>query len=193
MTRKTISDAVTNISAEYIEKAADYTVAKKARKPVWVKWAAMAACVCLMLLAAIPFFNQPNVSPFVLTAYALEGDGTLTSYEMRLNESVPLKEIQLEAGFNGFLFSYPLSDKEQMSQLTLISSKYFPENPENKLYDFMEDKGIEYFYFIPDENEEMPVQFNINITDENGERYKYEIVIQKDNNDFAAMLTDFNK
>ena len=58
MTRKTISDAITNISAEYIEKAADYTVAKKARKPVWVKWAAMAACLCLVVSLAIPMLNN---------------------------------------------------------------------------------------------------------------------------------------
>ena len=37
MKKKTISDAITNISTEYIEKAADYTAVKKARKPVWLK------------------------------------------------------------------------------------------------------------------------------------------------------------
>lgn len=57
MTRKTISDAVTNINAEYIEKAADYTVAKKTRKPVWVKWAAMAACLCLVIVGAYVIQN----------------------------------------------------------------------------------------------------------------------------------------
>lgn len=191
MNKKIISEAIGNISNRHIEEAADFQVRKK--KPVRVKWGAVAACLCLMLLVVIPFFNQTNVSPFALTAYALEDDGTLTSHEMQLNESVTLKEIQLEAGFNGFLFSYPMSDQEQMSRLTFISSKYFPEKPGNELYDFMEDKGQEYFYFIPDENEEMPVQFNINITDENGEQYKYEIVIEKGNNDFTATLVGFNK
>lgn len=57
MTRKTISDAVTNISTEYIEKAADYTVAKKAHKPVWVKWAAMAACLCLVVVGVLTIPN----------------------------------------------------------------------------------------------------------------------------------------
>lgn len=60
MTRKTISDAVTNISTEYIEKAADYTVAKKARKPVWVKWATMAACLCLVVVGALTIPNLQN-------------------------------------------------------------------------------------------------------------------------------------
>lgn len=57
MTRKIISDAVNNISTEYIEKAADYTVAKKARKPVWLKWAAMAACLCLVVVGAYVMQN----------------------------------------------------------------------------------------------------------------------------------------
>lgn len=59
MTNKTISDAITNISTEYIEKAADYSVAKKAHKPVWLKWAAMAACLCLVVGI---FLNSQNIA-----------------------------------------------------------------------------------------------------------------------------------
>lgn len=51
--KKIISDAITNISTEYIEKAAAYTVAKKSRKPVWLKWGAMAACLCLVIIDII--------------------------------------------------------------------------------------------------------------------------------------------
>lgn len=60
MTSKTISDAITNISTEYIEKAADYSVVKKAHKPVWLKWAAMAACLCLMVVWV---FNYVSKNP----------------------------------------------------------------------------------------------------------------------------------
>lgn len=62
MTSKTISDAITNISAEYIEKAADYTVVKKPHKPVWLKWAAMAACLCLVVVGALTIPNWQNES-----------------------------------------------------------------------------------------------------------------------------------
>ncbi len=75
MKKKIISDAITNISSEYIEKAADYTVAKKSRKPVWVKWGAMAACLCLMVMAAIPIINHFNNSATdiePLVEYSLE-------------------------------------------------------------------------------------------------------------------------
>lgn len=58
MKKKTISDAITNISAEYIEKAADYTAVKKVRKPVWVKWAAMAACFAVVAVLGVGVFQS---------------------------------------------------------------------------------------------------------------------------------------
>ncbi len=66
MKKKIISDAITNISSEYIEKAADYTVAKKSCKPVWLKWGALAACLVLMIIAPTtirPNLGQPGISP----------------------------------------------------------------------------------------------------------------------------------
>lgn len=53
MTGNTISDAIGKISAVYIEEAADDIAAKKSRTSAMRKWAAAAACLC-MLLAAIP-------------------------------------------------------------------------------------------------------------------------------------------
>lgn len=47
MTKKTISDAVTNISAEYIERAADYSVKKKSHKPSLITLGTMAACLAV--------------------------------------------------------------------------------------------------------------------------------------------------
>lgn len=60
MTSKTISDAITNISTEYIEKAADYSVAKKAHKPAWLKWGTMAACLCLVCIVVISFVRTEH-------------------------------------------------------------------------------------------------------------------------------------
>lgn len=57
MTKKTISDAITNISTEYIEKAADYTVTKQAHRPALAKWAALAACLCMVLIGAVTIYN----------------------------------------------------------------------------------------------------------------------------------------
>lgn len=85
MTKKMISDAITNIDTEYIEKAADHTVKKKARKPVWAKWAAMAACLCAIVMIAIPIVqhynyvtdNEPKKELTVAEAIAYEPFGAL--------------------------------------------------------------------------------------------------------------------
>lgn len=53
MIRKTISDAISNIGTRHIEEAADFAVTKKAHKPVWIKWAAMAACLYLIVTGGL--------------------------------------------------------------------------------------------------------------------------------------------
>ncbi len=74
MKKKIISDAITNISSEYIEKAADYTVAKKSRNPVWVKWGAMAACLCLVVVFAATLFPQNEIVPPIGETPPISGD-----------------------------------------------------------------------------------------------------------------------
>ncbi len=64
MTRRTLSDAITNISPEFIEKAANHTAKPKTVKRAWIKYCAMAACLALIL--AIPMtvkFAQNAQSP----------------------------------------------------------------------------------------------------------------------------------
>lgn len=85
MTKKTISDAITNISTEYIEKAADYTATKKTHKPIWAKWVSMAACLCAIVMIAIPIVqhynyvadNEPQKELTVAEAMAYEPFGAL--------------------------------------------------------------------------------------------------------------------
>lgn len=62
MKNKKISDALTNIDAEYIEKAADYSVKKKHKKLGWLKWGAAAACFTLAIFAGIKLLpqNEPD-------------------------------------------------------------------------------------------------------------------------------------
>lgn len=60
MTRKNISDAVTNIKQKHIVEAADYTATRKVSSFSWVKWAATAACLCLVLGI---LFTMPDISP----------------------------------------------------------------------------------------------------------------------------------
>lgn len=47
MSTKKFSEAMCEIESKYVEEAMSYN--KKAKKTVWIKWAAMAACLCLVL------------------------------------------------------------------------------------------------------------------------------------------------
>ena len=47
MTTKKFSDAMSELDNKYVDEALNYK--RKAKKPIWVKWGAIAACVCLMI------------------------------------------------------------------------------------------------------------------------------------------------
>ncbi len=46
MNAKKFSDAMSEPDTNYVDEALTYK--KKAKKPVWIKWGAMAACLCLV-------------------------------------------------------------------------------------------------------------------------------------------------
>ena len=47
MNAKKFSDAMSELDTKYIDEALSYK--KKAKMPIWVKWGAIAACLCLMI------------------------------------------------------------------------------------------------------------------------------------------------
>ncbi|MBQ8802867.1 MAG: hypothetical protein IJZ53_04445 [Tyzzerella sp.] len=61
MKRKIISDAVTNISDKHIAEAADYAVKTKKKARIWLRWGAVAACLCLVIGIFI-WQSQPQQS-----------------------------------------------------------------------------------------------------------------------------------
>ena len=56
MNAKKFSDAMSELDTKYVDEALNYK--KKAKKPIWVKWGAIAACLCLM----IPYCSSQFVS-----------------------------------------------------------------------------------------------------------------------------------
>lgn len=61
MKREKFCELLGEINENYVKEA---ETIKKAKKPVWVKWGAMAACLCLVVALAIPtVFHQPAESP----------------------------------------------------------------------------------------------------------------------------------
>ena len=60
MNVKKFSDAMSELDTKYIDEALNYK--KKAKKPGWVKWGAMAACLCLVI-AGIAISQIPGIHP----------------------------------------------------------------------------------------------------------------------------------
>ena len=49
MNSKKLSDAMSELDTKYVDEAPNYK--KKSKKPIWVKWGAVAACLCLVVAA----------------------------------------------------------------------------------------------------------------------------------------------
>ena len=47
MNAKKFSDAMSELDCKYIDEALNYK--KKAKKPRWIKWGVIAACLCLIV------------------------------------------------------------------------------------------------------------------------------------------------
>lgn len=57
MKEERILDVLGKVDEKYI-KEADPEAKKRRKVPVWAKWGAMAACLCLMVVATIPLWQQ---------------------------------------------------------------------------------------------------------------------------------------
>lgn len=55
MNSQKFSEAMSEIDNQYVEETIQYKA--KVRKPVWVKWGAMAACLCLLIGGAVMYQN----------------------------------------------------------------------------------------------------------------------------------------
>ena len=51
MNAKKFSDAMSELDTKYVDEALNHK--KKAKRPGWIKWGAMAACLCLVVYAGI--------------------------------------------------------------------------------------------------------------------------------------------
>lgn len=56
MNTKKFSDAMSELDIKYVDEATNYK--KKVKRPAWLKWGAMAACLCLVVSIAIPALNS---------------------------------------------------------------------------------------------------------------------------------------
>lgn len=64
MRRQRISEVIGSIDEKYVEEANSYVVKSKRNHPGWIKWAAMAACLALVLIGIIMLPNNPSKADY---------------------------------------------------------------------------------------------------------------------------------
>ena len=97
MKKEKISEAMGNISSRHIKEAAEFTMEEKPHKSKtsWVKWASVAACFCLIIVASIMvipnILNDPNENADKITLQGVTvnssiGQLTLTESNIENNQ-----------------------------------------------------------------------------------------------------------
>lgn len=73
MNAKKFSDAMSELDTKYVDEALNYK--KKVKKPHWVKWGAMAACVVVAILAGVRMIAPEKNGLPMLTIPEIESSG----------------------------------------------------------------------------------------------------------------------
>ena len=76
MSKDKVIDSLTGIDDDMIETVA--ALRSKRRRPIWIKWGALAACFCLLIAIAIPVLNYkggPDNQDSAQAIAALEYNG----------------------------------------------------------------------------------------------------------------------
>lgn len=186
MNAETFSDAMNEISEKYINEVLNFK--KRNRKLLWLKWGAVAACLCLVLAGLFPFINQPGASPFVLTAYALESDNSISASTIREGESAPVSLFESKSGLKGFVFSYAINESWHPSAITIIPENKFSKHL-GEIAGLPMENGRHYYYFVPEQAEAAPYNFMLSYTDtSNNTIYEFHITIDERENGYSAVI-----
>lgn len=110
MNSKKFSEAMSEVDDRYYEEAISYK--KKAKKPVWAKWGALAACLCLALGAAFTVpkplqpsdteTQQPQPGNPVISPAQDETDKH-EAQDIVIDETMTLEEAQRSEPFGGYM------------------------------------------------------------------------------------------
>jgi len=200
------------IDDDLISDAVTYMPQKKSSVR-WMKWVAVAACICLVIGLSFPgLFKDPSVGglesntiitdakpeeaesefgvlfPLVLTAYAVENDNTVSTALLQEGESVPVSLFETDYGIKGFVFSYDITTPGQTSSVSIMTEGEFP----GIIYEIA---GIEmdmeknYIYFIPEQSKTTPYFLMIPYSDiEKDMVYEYHLIIEEDEFGYIATV-----
>ena len=200
------------IDDDLISDAVSYMPQKKSSVR-WMKWVAVAACICLVIGLSFPgLFKDPSVGglesntiitdakpeeaesefgvlfPLVLTAYAVENDNTVSTALLQEGESVPVSLFETDNGIKGFVFSYDITTPGQTSSVSIMTEGEFP----GIIYEIAGiemDKEKNYIYFIPEQSKTTPYFLMIPYSDiEEDMVYEYHLIIEEDEFGYIATV-----
>ena len=156
------------IDDDLISDAVTYMPKKKEYKFKWMKLIAAAACICLVVATFFPFFQQDGGSPFVLTAYALESDNTVSSVDMQEGENIPVSFFEADNGLRGFIFSYKADEpKEYYSFSIMTDGTQGTIDQQIEAINGLElSKDNFYVFYIPLQDQPAPYRLPLTMEDE---------------------------
>lgn len=189
-----VSNSLNYLDDDLISEAIEYKP-KQHRFFRWTKWKTVAACLALIavVMGVFPMFNQPTISPFVLTAYALEGDNGISASTMTEGEHIPVSLFETENGLKGFVFSYDAPNPTQPASVLIrdMSSPIISGESINEIAGFEVEQGKIYIYYILAADATAPYNLPTFITDmENDMVYQFNIVIEESDNGYTAELLE---
>lgn len=201
MNTKKFSNALGNISESYVDEAVTYTAKKKSTP--WVKWVAVAVCLCIAVMGVFPLFGNYE-SSFVLTAYAFGEDNSLRSLEMEEGRSVPISTFVAGNGMEGFVFSHKNHEAEKAPLVSIISTDFSPyimsdsytsttAGMVTEIEHIDMERTKQYIFFVPSKGEPAPYRLTISVYDEEtSEAAELTIVIEHNDDGYSAKIDKIN-
>lgn len=191
MTTKKFSEAMSELEDKYVTEAITYQRSKKKRN--WFKWVATAACICLVLAGLFPLFNQPGVSPFVLTAYALESDNTVSAAVMMEGENIPVTMFEADNGVWGFVFSHEAENPTDYVSISIMTAgqQVTIDEQITAINGLELDNEQIYTFFIPPQDEAGPFNLPFTMEDESTNQIAMlHVVIEQSEGGYVARVDE---
>ncbi len=179
------------IDDDLISDAVTYMPKNKEHKFKWMKVVAVAACICLVVATIFPLFQEDGGSPFVLTAYALESDNTVSSVEMKEGENIPVSFFEADNGLKGFIFSYNADEpKEYYSFSIMTDGTQGTIDQQIEAINGLElSKDNFYVFYIPSQDQPAPYRLPLTMEDEATNTIAMlNVVIEENNEGYIARI-----